>query len=194
MKTTLTCGALYIFSDVLEEHLQGCRVCIGFTAHKEEPRNQVTKVAQFEPPPTWSKSVHGSTSAWDRVRKKWNPEKILPLACHALCNNIACSSYLYQAFFSLFHSCRFSGFGACFVFVPILSVFLYVGCVRLCYLILHWARNTCAREVEAWELETFPQTRFWVRKLSKFLPSAGKAFKVSCRFSLLNDTARLQAE
>ena len=85
-------------------------------------------------------------------------------------------------------------FGVCFVFVPILSVFLYVGCVRLCYLILHWARNTSAREAEAWELETFPQTRFWVRKLSRFLPSAGKAFKVSCRFSLLNDTARLQAE
>ena len=58
-------------------------------------------------------------------------------------------------FFALFHSCRLSGFGVCFVFVPILSVFLYVGCVRLCSLILHWARDTCAREkVEAWEPET----------------------------------------
>ena len=51
---------------------------------------------------------------------------------------------------SLFRSCRLSGFGVWFVFVPIFSVFLYVRRVCLCSLILHWARNTSAREkVEA---------------------------------------------
>ena len=47
---------------------------------------------------------------------------------------------------SLFRSCRLSGFGVWFVFVPIFSVFLYVRRVCLCSLILHWARNTSARE------------------------------------------------
>ena len=51
----------------------------------------------------------------------------------------------------------------------------------LCSLILHWARNTFAQEkVEAWEPETFSTgPLLWVRKLSRFLPSAWRSSTVT---------------